>query len=339
MRDEALSDVLKVWLYVAAFVLLGAWISPLLYNAGKALAEVSATKETNGPLKWLADQCRATHFPGFFKLALMLSAGVLFFPLVEWLHGGRASERGKVGFLRLPEGARSRTTGQRLKKNPQGMLQAVAGFVGVTLLFFLIATILVFLGVFEWKSPTESMIRIVLKVFATSILLAVVQEILFRSVAMGIFLRAMRPAWALGMTAVIFALVYFLNPPPGLNVLDPEASGIGFEMLRKIAGQFSEPQVVIASFTPMLALGGMLAYARWETASLFLPVGLHAGWIFINGIISHVTLPVSHPDTLVWLLSGSTLQQGLLPLAGIIFAGGLVVRLTSTPADAHETTA
>jgi hypothetical protein len=38
MRDEALSDVLKVWLYAAAVVLLGAWMSPLLYNAGKALA-------------------------------------------------------------------------------------------------------------------------------------------------------------------------------------------------------------------------------------------------------------------------------------------------------------
>ena len=57
MRNEAHGDVLKVWLYAAASVWLGAWISPLLYNAGKALAEVSQGKTTNGPLEWLAAVC------------------------------------------------------------------------------------------------------------------------------------------------------------------------------------------------------------------------------------------------------------------------------------------
>ena len=71
MRDEALSDVLKVWLYAAAVAVVGAWISPLLYNAGKALAEVGATKRTNGPLDWLAGQCQVMDFPSFFKCSLI----------------------------------------------------------------------------------------------------------------------------------------------------------------------------------------------------------------------------------------------------------------------------
>ena len=41
MRNDSRGDVIKVWLYAAASVALGAWMSPLLYNAGKALAEVS----------------------------------------------------------------------------------------------------------------------------------------------------------------------------------------------------------------------------------------------------------------------------------------------------------
>ncbi len=338
MRDEALSDVLKVWLYAAAFVLLGAWISPLLYNAGKALAEVSAAKQTNGPLEWLAGQCRVTGFPGFFKLAMMLSAAALFIPLIEWLRGGRAADRGKVGSLRLPDGARNQTAGQRLVKNPHRFRQAVTGFLGVTVLFSLMAAALVFAGIFEWKNPAQPMTGIVLRALATSVALAVVQEILFRGIAMGIFLRAMRPAAALGLSAAFFALVHFLNPPPGLDVLDPDASGVGFELLRKIAAQFSEPRIILGTLMPLLALGGMLAYARWETASLWLPIGLHSGWIFVNAILAHVTLPVSHPDSMVWMLSGSNLQQGLLPLAGILIAGGLVIRLT-TPADAPETPA
>jgi membrane protease YdiL (CAAX protease family) len=331
MRDEALSDVLKIWLYAAAFVLLGAWISPLLYNAGKALAEVAAAKQTNGPLDWLAGHCRTMDFPAFFEVSVILSAGLLFFPLVGWLRGGRSSERAKVGSLRLPEGARLVASGQRLWKNPRGPMQAVSGFLAVSALFLVIAGMLVMAGLFEWKSPGEPMVGIVLRVVTMAVVMAVVQEFLFRGIALGIFLRAMRPAWALGLSAVLFALVHFLNPSPGLRVVDPDAAGVGFDLLRKIAAQFFELRVVLGTFVPLVGLGMMLAYARWETSSLWLSTGIHAGWIFVNGILAYLTWPVGQPDSLTWLLSGSTLREGLAPLAGILMAGGLVIRLTTTP--------
>jgi membrane protease YdiL (CAAX protease family) len=138
---------------------------------------------------------------------------------------------------------------------------------------------------------------------------------------MGIFLRAMRPAAALGMSALLFALVHFLNPPPALNVLDPDVAGTGFELLRKIAEQFSESRIVLGTFMPLLALGGVLAYARWRTVSLCLPIGLHAGWIFTNVI-----------------LGGTILKQGFAPLAGILIAGAFTNYLTR-PADDTETQA
>ncbi len=335
MRDEALSDVLKVWLYAIVAVLLGAWVSPLLYNAGKALAEVSAAKQTNGPLQWMAGQCRAMDFPDFFQLAVLTSATILFLPLAEWLRGGRTNEIGKIGGLRLPDGARNVTHGQRLMKNPSGPKQAVAGFVGVTAVFFVLAGVLVLAGIFETKAPEEPIARLLLRVLTTSVALAVIQEFLFRGMAMGIFLRAMRPAAALGLSAVLFALAHFLNPPPGLNVLDADAAGVGFELLRKIAGQFSEARIVVGTLAPLLALGGMLAFARWKTASLWLPIGLHAGWIFVNSILTSVAIGTNRPESLLWILSGSTLQQGLVPLAGIIIAGALITRLT-TRTDAPE---
>ncbi len=86
MRNEARGDVWKVWLYAAATVALGAWISPWLYNAGKALAEVSSNKTTNGPLEWLAGVCRTADFPRYYEAGLLLAAAVLFFPWLEWLH-------------------------------------------------------------------------------------------------------------------------------------------------------------------------------------------------------------------------------------------------------------
>lgn len=335
MRDAAHGDVLKVWLYAAVAVLGGAWISPLFFNAGKALAEVAAAKETNGPLEWLADRCRVADFPDFLEVAVVVVGVVLFVPFMDFLRGGRGGEGGKVGWLRLPDGVRCGVSGQRLVKNPHGPLQAMAGFAGVGGLFLVLAGTLVLAGIFDLTNPGPPLFRILARVLTVAWLLAAVQEFLFRGIAMGVFLRAMRPAAALGLSALLFALVHLVHAPAGLNVADPEASGVGFELLRKIAGQFSEPRFVLGTLMPLLALGGVLAYARWKTASLWLPIGLHAGWIFINGFAAAVTVPAIHPDSQFWLLAGSSFQEGLVPLIGILIAGGLVIRLT-TPADVPD---
>ncbi|MES2474244.1 MAG: CPBP family intramembrane glutamic endopeptidase [Verrucomicrobiota bacterium] len=335
MRDAAHGDVLKVWFYAAVSVLGGAWISPLFYNAGKALAEVAEVKQTNGPLEWLADRCRLAGFPDFFEVAILVVALLLFVPFMDLLRGGRAVQGGKVGELRLPDGVRGGLAGQRLVRNPLGMVQAVAGFIGVSGLFFIFAGTLILAGIFELKNPGVSLLKIALRGFAMAWLLALVQEILFRGIAMGVFLRAMRPAAALGLSTLLFALVHMLHAPAGLNVADAEASGVGFELLRKIAGQFSEVRFVLGTFLSLLALGGVLAYARWKTASLWLPVGLHAGWIFINGITASVTVPAMHPDSPFWLLAGNSFHEGLVPLVGILIAGSLITRLT-TPDDVPD---
>lgn len=336
MRSEASSDVLKVWLYAMASVLLGAWFAPLLYNAGKALAEVSSSKLTNGPLEWLAGICRATEFPGFFETSLLFAAGLLFLPFISSLRGGRATERGISGQLHLPEGARTPSGGQRLLANPRALRQGVTGFLLVTVLFLLIAGVLGSTGILAWKSPGENRAMLVLRGLAVAWALAAFQEFIFRGIAMGIFLRAMRPAAALGMSALLFALVIFLLPPAGMNVPDPDAAGVGFELLRQIAGLFAEPHSLLGSFTPLLTLGVVLGYARWRTASLSLPIGLHAGWIFVNGFLGSVTMATTRPDAISWVISGSALRQGLVPLVGIVIAGVLANYLTTEESASND---
>ena len=338
MRDQALSDVLKVWLYAAASVMLGASASPLLYNAGKALSEVSSAKQTNGPVEWLADLCRAAAFPRFFETSILLAAVVLFIPFVEWLHGGRADDGSakRPWQFRLPSGARQLEVGQRLVKNGSAVRHALRGFLVVTVLFLLIGGVLIVAGIFEWRSPAEGYLKLVLRTSVIALGMAALQEVLFRGIAMGIFLRAMRPAAALCVTAVFFALVHFLKPPPGLNVADPDGSGVGFELLWKILAEFSDPRMLLGKFVPLLALGSVLAFARWRTASLWLPIGLHAGWIFVNGIMAAVTVASSQPNSMMWVIAGASLRQGLVPLGGILLAGVLIDYLTSTDSHAPE---
>ena len=154
-------------------------------------------------------------------------------------------------------------------------------------------------------------------------------EVFFRGVAMGIFLRAMRPAAALGMSAAFFALVLSVIPPPGLNVADPEAAGTGFELLRLMAARFADWRSVCGTFAPLLALGGVLAYARWRTASLWLPIGLHTGWLFAKGMLGKLSAAAGGAATNDALLSGGLLQQGVIPLVAIVVAGVLAHYLTA----------
>lgn len=327
MRNESLGDVLKVWLYAAASVLLGAWISPLLYNAGKALAEVSVSKVTNGPLEWLAKLCREAEFPRFYEAGLLLAAVLLFFPWMEWIHArrGAAAEAGGPWRVRLPDGARVAVRGQRLEKNPRGKWHLCAGFLLAAGLLLSMGVALVPAGFLTIRHPGAGMIGLVLRSLVAALVMAAVMEVFFRGIVMGIFLRAMRPAAALGMSAAFFGLVLTVIPPAGVNVADPEAARPGFEMLRLLAIRFAEPGAVLGNFLPLLALGGVLGYARWRTASLWLPVGLHAGWWFSRNLLADL-------GTAAPALSHNWLLQGVVPLAAILIAGVLARFLTPNPA-------
>jgi membrane protease YdiL (CAAX protease family) len=330
MRHEAHGDVLKVWLYAAASVWLGAWFSPLLYNAGKALAEVSLGKTTNGPIEWLAGQCGRAEFSAFFMASLMLAAALLFFPWMEWLHARRgvALASGPWG-LRLPDGARVSTRGQRLEKNPQGPWQLCAGFLLLAGLLLPMGIALVAAGWFKLRLPTDvGLAEHLMRTLIQASVIALVAEVLFRGIVMGVFLRAMRPAAAFGMSAAFFALVASLVPPAGLPISDPEARGAGFEMVRLLALRFADGPALLENFAPLLALGLVLAYARWRTASLWLPIGMHIGWLTAKSILNGM---VSVGSASAPMIGADLVQHFLLPLAAIFGTGALAHYLTANP--------
>ncbi len=325
-------DALKTWFYAAASVMGGAWMAPAFYNAGKALSESAAGKHLNGPLNWLAGVCGRAGFPDFFKLSLLATALLLFIPFAHWLRGNRLAEGRNVWSMRLPAGARSCSGGQPLLENPRGPWQAAAGFLLVVALFATIATVLFFSIVLDVKRPGEDFARLVVQQVALSLLLAALHEILFRGVVLGIFVRTMRPSIAIAMSALFYTLVLFCIPPQGLNVADPEASSVGFELLGKIAAQAATPGIMLGAIAPCLALGCVLAYARWRTASLWLPIGLHAGLLFVNAILPRLVTSPADPG-LKWSFASPSLDHGLVPLAAILAAGFLTARFIRPDAD------
>jgi len=351
VRHGSVSDVIKIFAYVAATLFLGALLAPWLYQIGKGLAEVFEGKQGNGLIQYVAGAADRAKFPKFFDRAVMLSALVLLFPLTAWLRLGRApgSHRDTPWSLRLPDNVVVTDRGQPLHRNPQGWWQFGTGFLIAAGLLLLSGWLMIQAGCFVWKDAAVStrgmpnkfveeidLAKAISKVLPGALTVALIEEVLFRGVLLGIFLRAMRPAPAIALLSFLFAFVHFLQPPPMARVPDPEAANAGFILLGQIFGRFADPLSIVSRFLILAAVGVVLAYARYRTASLWLPVGLHLGWVLGIGMFKAATWPVlGLPEAVRWLV-GMSLLEGLLPLSVVIVTGMLVHLMTrprEVPAD------
>jgi membrane protease YdiL (CAAX protease family) len=345
VRRALQSDVLKILAYVVAAILLGSLLAPWLYTLGKALAEVTRGKQTNGFLEWVASACRNAEFPRFFNRALLLSALVLLFPLVQWLRmdRGRQAHRDTPWSLRLPETAIATNEGQPLKRNLRGPQQLLLGWVVAAGGLLLLGLALVQAGAFVWRNsalaagivPVNGW-KVVRSAMGPAVFVSVIEEILFRGVLLGLFMRAMRPSSAIISVSLLFAFVHFLQPPLGVVVPDPESPTAGLWLIWQIIGRFARPLELISGFATLTAIGLVLGHARWRTASLWLPVGLHTGWIFGVVVFKAITwaAPGAPPGS-SWLI-GSTLREGLMPLAVVLVTGLVVQRFTRVSRDGSE---
>lgn len=343
VRRSLQSDVLKIFVYVAAALVLGAILAPWVYQLGKGLAEVTEGKQTNGLIAYVAKSAAKADFATFFNRALMLSAFVLLFPLLSWLQIGRApgSYRDTPWSLRLPDSVVILNAGQPLQRNPRGWWQSSTGFILAAGLLLLSGWVMLQAGCFMWKDAAESTkgainryqmdiewAKAFRKVIPRALAVSLIEELLFRGVLLGIFLRAMKPAPAIATLSFLFAFVHFLSPPPHALIEDPEASNAGFILLGQIFHRFADPISMASGFLMLSVVGVVLGYARYRTASLWLPVGLHAGWVFGMGIFKAATWPVGNLPETIRLFVGLNLLEGLLPLSVVLVTGILVHLMT-----------
>lgn len=342
MRRLFQSDVFKICLFVAGSIVLGAALAPWIYNFGMGIAEVTQGKDTNGVIEWLGAAARRSkdNFPRFFDRSVLFSALVLLGPLLWWLR----LDRGRAGRApwktTLPEEATG-LPGQPLQKNPKGWIQLVSGFAIAAGLLLLAGFVLVKAGYFILREAPVSArgvtnplvqeidwLAAIRRSLPTAAVVALIEEWLFRGVLLGIFLRAMKPAAANVSVSLLFAFVHFLEPPPGSVVPDPEAYNAGFVLLGQILGHLANPAEMIGRFATLVVVGMILAAARWRTASLWLPIGLHAGWIFAYQLFKAATWPSPElPESAHWWV-GPTLMEGLAPLMVALLTGMLVVVMT-----------
>ncbi len=135
-----------------------------------------------------------------------------------------------------------------------------------------------------------------------------IEETLFRGLFLGVLLRGNRPWPATLLSAGIFSIVHFLKAPDQTTTSVAWTSG--FVSLSHSFDQFTEPMLVLAGFTTLFLIGLILADARLRTRSLWLPIGLHAGWILASGAFNKI----AHREILALPWLGKNLLIGIVPL-------------------------
>jgi uncharacterized protein len=267
-----LKDAAKLFAYFFTVVIGGALLAP--------------------PLFWSAHHFSAFFakfdFESFFHRALLICAVVSLWPLVRWLrlHSFRDLQ---------------------LDKNRHTLRDVVAGILlaGIPLLVGAVALIATRIFLFKNAVPWSSLGA----VLAAAIAVPLIEELFFRGLLFGILLRSLRPVVATLITSGFFAIVHFLKAPTRPSESVTWRSG--FHSIANSFAQFADPMMLLASFTTLFLIGWILADARLRTRSLFLPIGLHSGWVFVAGVIGKMTK--REAIILPWL--GSNLLIGLLPLA------------------------
>ena len=121
----------------------------------------------------------------------------------------------------------------------------------------------------------------------TSLSVAVIEELLFRGVILGL-IRQTTPTWV-GATFVsaIFAIVHPLRP--GVTGAESVNWHSGFDLLLQTVQHMGEPLELVSGFLTIFVFRAHAGAATIKTGALWLPIGVHAGVVFTKMSFNKLT--------------------------------------------------
>ena len=244
-----------IGLYAVAVVLLGAFLAPWLFWT---LQIVAAHIPAVGSLA-------RQPFHRIFDRAILIVAFAGLWPLLRGVGFRSWSDLGYV-------------------KARRGWSHVLVGFILGLGSFGVLILIEVTMGsrsISVDRSATQ-IAGAVLRFFATGIAVALVEETFFRGALQGAFQRGTNIVVAVILASVIYSALHFVKPTRVTIPADQVMWSSGLTCLTgSVTRSLGERNVFVGFVT--LFLGGCilgLAYAR--TKALYLPIGLHAGWVLAN---------------------------------------------------------
>ena len=266
-----MKDVARLALYFIATILVGALLAPPLFWLAQ----------------WMVSSLAEFGFERFFHRALLIAAAILIWPLL------RLTEiRGK--------------TDLDLARNPRWSRDLVIGFLLAAIPLLCCGTLLLTMQFYSlrhniaWSALGRTAIA--------STVVPLIEETFFRGIILGVLLRSGWKYMSILVTAALFSMVHFLKAPE--RTMEVVTWLSGFNSIAHSFDRFLDPLFVVAAFTTLFLIGWILADARVRTRSLWMPIGLHAGWIFAAGAFNAGAR--RQVLALPWL--GKDLLVGIIPL-------------------------
>jgi membrane protease YdiL (CAAX protease family) len=283
-----LKDAARLAAYIVTIVVVGAMLAPILFWSAQALA-------AHGVFAFLGKY----DFDTFFHRAILIAALILLWPLLRLSNVRGLAD---LGLAPNPHWARDVGAGVLLSVIP--LL-----FCGALLIVLHVYSIR---HVFVW--PRFG------RVLLAALSVPFIEETFFRGIVLGILLRTSRKPLSVVAVSALFAAVHFLKGSEREPAIVTWTSG--FQSIGDVFAGFGNPMMVLAAFATLFLIGCILADARVLTRSLWLPIGLHAGWIFASGTFTW--LARRQMVALPWL--GKNLLVGILPL-GLAAVTWILMRL------------
>ncbi len=317
------SSAFKIFVFLAGTFILGAIIAPYLFWGGKHV--VSQGWLHDGPLQGLSESMGRAKFPRFFNRSVLIAALILLWPTLKWLDAGGATKKKPM------------LEALMLQRNPLWWKEGIIGFtIGATGLLGL-GWLYVTMGWYVPRDLTKALYSIILSALITGLAVGFLEEFIFRGAFHAVFAKLLKPVLLFFAVAAFYALIHFFNVPKSIAV--PETTAMtGFwmlgAMLDHFLSQFSNFYFLFAEFSVLIAVGFVLGYTRMKTKSLWLGIGLHAGWVFGIKMLSSTTTRAFDPSEMMpWL--GETLRMGAASTIVVGLTGmGIVLWLRNRPSPA-----
>jgi membrane protease YdiL (CAAX protease family) len=171
----------------------------------------------------------------------------------------------------------------------------------------------------EFFAQHAELIHVLLGAAVTAIVVALMEELIFRGALFGILRKTLVWPAALAVSSAVYAAVHFLQKPPAAPPTVDWLSGI--RLLPELFRLPADGSGLAPAFFTLLLAGAILALAYQRTGTLFMSIGLHAGWIF--WLTAYRSLTREAPGAARWIWGGDKLIDGWLPffILALVLAG------------------
>ena len=301
MRSYQRLLILLVVILLASCV-VGSALKPVvdgLVKSSAYFARKSGYDETSGTY----------NYGKIFRRIMMLTALVAFIALRRWIRLERLSSLG-LSFRR---------GWWRLLLN--GLIVGIVSLMTYTALLWLF-------GVRHLTALENLSSSRVLRYALQGLAVGFIEETIFRGFLLQTALRDGRKLPAVVLVSAVYSGLHFLRGrvtvTMGFDAL------VGFRSLAVLVTSEKSFTGIVAPFVGLLFVGVVLSYAYLWTKSLYLPIGLHAGWVFALKCSSRL---LDAPTRLGWLYGSSRVVDGVGSLVLLAIVMYILWRVYGRNAD------